>query len=345
MKEIDIVGTILKVFKEPKLLGKILIASAILGVIVALAKPKEYTAFVTLAPEVTGMGMSQSLGNIASAVGFDLGGANPSTDAIYPDIYPNVFASNDFVLDLFDIQVTQLNDTTPRRYYDHLVFDKKIPFWSYPSIWIAELLTAPEEGGTATINPFKLSKTQDGVCNLIKKNIHCQIDKETNVITINVTDFDPQVAAIMADTVQVRLQQYITVYRTKKARNDLEFAQTIFDEAYADYIVAQKAYNRYAEANTDVIIPSYKSQLEDLENEMQLKYNLYNQAATQLQTAKTKVQERTPAFTIVQNSTVPIRASSTPRSVIVILFMFLGFMADAIWVVFGRALVAKLRKK
>jgi uncharacterized protein involved in exopolysaccharide biosynthesis len=62
---------------------------------------------------------------------------------------------------------------------------------------------------------------------------------------------------------------------------------------------------------------------------MQLKYTIYQQVVEQLQLAKAKVQERTPAFTIVQEATVPIKHSSRPKVVSLIIWMFLGFMLRA----------------
>ena len=44
-----------------------------------------------------------------------------------------------------------------------------------------------------------------------------------------------------------------------------------------------------------------------MENEMQLKYDAYTTLDKQLQAAKAKVQERTPAFTMIKGSSVPIK--------------------------------------
>ena len=73
---------------------------------------------------------------------------------------------------------------------------------------------------------------------------------------------------------------------------------------------------------------------------MQLKYNVYSQAEQQVNTARLKLQERTPAFTIIQNSTVPILASSTPRILIVAFFIFIGILFDSFWVLYLKKLLA-----
>ena len=59
---------------------------------------------------------------------------------------------------------------------------------------------------------------------------------------------------------------------------------------------------------------------------MQLKYTIYQQVVEQLQLAKAKVQERTPAFTIVQEASVPVKHSSRPKIVTLIIWMILGFL-------------------
>jgi capsule polysaccharide export protein KpsE/RkpR len=122
------------------------------------------------------------------------------------------------------------------------------------------------------------------------------VDKKTSVISITVTDQDPLIAALIADSAKQRLQTFITNYRTNKARNDLSYMEKLYNEAKEQYSRARQLYASYSDANQELLLESYKSKEEDLENEMQLKYNIYTQVTEQLQLAKAKVQERTPAF-------------------------------------------------
>lgn len=347
--EIDILGIIKKVLKEGRLLLSFILIFAVIGVIVALNKQKIYTTTVILAPEISGGGsLPESLSSIASMVGVNLGNSGGGVDAIYPQIYPDVLTSSDFIINLFDVQVKQEKDSLYKTYYDHIINDAKIPFWAYPSIWISELLKDKdaEQDNNTRINNFKLTKKQNDILNFIRSNISCIVDKNTNVISISVNDFDPVVSATMADTIQKQLQQYITMYRTKKARNDVEYAQKLYDEARQQYVKARQTYGSYADANEDLLLESYKTKRDDLENEMQLRYNIYNQIAQQLQLAKAKVQEQTPVFSIIQGATVPLKASSMPRSFLVIIYMFVGVLADAAWVLYLRDIVkSKITKR
>lgn len=346
-REIDIIGMLKKIWAAKKTLLVFIIIFTIIGIVVALNRQKKYTANVMLAPELTSpMNISSSMSDLASMVGIDLKSSGNQLDAIYPQIYPDVFASNDFVLKLFDIKV-KTQDNTVKTYYDHLTKDPKTPFWEYPMMWISSLMEKKQatSNGTSKLNPFKLTKQQDGVCGAIKHNIQCLIDKETGVIVINVEDIDPQVAAIVADTLQNRLQEYITRYRTKKTYNNLQYAKKIYAEAKSQYIKSRQLYGSYSDANTDLILQSYKLKEEDLENEMQLKYNAYTQAATQLLDAQNQLQLSTPAFTVLQSATIPLQASSTPRSTTVIIFMIVGCILDAIWVLFLQDLIIPIIRK
>ena len=79
---------------------------------------------------------------------------------------------------------------------------------------------------------------------------------------------------------------------------------------------------------------------ERLENEMQLAYNAYSQNAQQLQTARDKVQERTPAFTILQAASVPAKPTQPKRVVFVAVMLILSFLASCLWII-GRDVVKR----
>ena len=137
----------------------------------------------------------------------------------------------------------------------------------------------------------------------------------------------------MADSVKNKLQTFITDYRTSKARNDLHYTERLYTEAKNSYERARQAYGSYGDANTDVILESYKLKSEDMENDMQLKYNAYSALAAQLQTAKAKVQESTPAFTTLQSATVPIKPAGPKRMIIVLVIVFLTFIVNGFYAV------------
>lgn len=347
-REIDVLKLATLVLAEKKKLAIAIVIAAIVGVTVALNTEKEYTSTVILAPELTGAGaISDNISDLASMVGVNLKNSSSSIDAIYPEIYPDVLSSSDFIVKLFPVKVSLSKTGVQKSYYDHLTQDVHVPFWSYPKIWITSIFKKKDKTNSTSqkLNSFWLTKDQDNACSAIRGRLNCKIDKKTSVITINFTDNDPLVSAQMADTIQQRLQQYIIIYRTKKARNDLAYSEKLCAEARNNYKKAQEQYSSYADANQDVILESFIAKRDEKENNMQLLYNVYNQLCQQVQAARAKVQERTPAFTTIQKATVPLKASNTPRSQIVLLFIILGIIVDSAWVLFLRKIVNNIFHK
>ena len=302
--------------------------AAILALAVAFDTPREYKSSVMLAPETSSSNsLTSNISSLASMVGMDMN-FGESNDAIYPELYPDLIQSTDFLVSLFPIQVETKDGSVKTSFYDYLKNHNKQGWWNYPNEWLHNLMTSKDDtpGDSAKVDPFRLTKDQYDIAHSIGRSINCSVDKKTSVISIEVTAQDPLVAAMMADSVRNRLQAFITSYRTKKARNDLAYMEQLFGEAREQYVKARQQYAAFVDANQDVILQSYKSKEEDLENDMQLKYNAYTQIYEQLQLARAKVQERTPAFTTLQNATVPVKHSNTPKVFILILFVFLAFI-------------------
>ena len=305
------------------------LTAGVIGVLLAFGTPKIYQSTVVLAPEESGNGFSGSISSLASMVGMNMK-IGKTGDALYPEIYPDLMVSTDFIVGLFPITVTKDKTGEQYTYQDYLQNHQKLAVGEYPMALIFSLIdklkSDDEPGPGHQVDPFRLTKKEDEVAKAITHNINCSVDKKTNVITIVVEDQDPLIAATVADSVQLHLQRAITEYRTKKARNDLEYMNQLFVEARKQYDKARQTYAAYADANQEVVLQSYRMKEEDLENDMQLKYNIYQQVVGQLQLAQAKLQERTPAFTIVQRASVPIKHSSRSKLMTLIIWMFLGFM-------------------
>ena len=300
-----------------------------IGVALAFATPKIYKSTVMLAPEESGSGFSGSISSLAAMVGMNMK-IGQTGDALYPEIYPDLMKSNKFIVGLFPIKVTTQKTGETYTYQEYLEHHQRLALHEYPMAWLITLIeklkgTEQTPAGHEP-NPFQLTKQEDDVAKDIRSKIDCSVDKKTSVITIIVEDQDPLIAATVADSVQTHLQHAITDYRTKKARIDLEYMGQLYEEANQQYTKARLKYASFGDANSKVVLQSVQSYMDELENDMQLKYNIYQQVVEQRQLAKAKVQERTPAFTIVQDATVPLKHSSRPKIVTLIIWMFMGFM-------------------
>ena len=317
--------------KHKRLYKKVLAITFVVGCILMLSIPNYYKCEVMLAPELSASGSRNTLSTLAASFGMKLGTGTVGNEALFPTLYPDLMNSVDFKASLFNIPIHRLDSTRIMSYYDYLAYEQKMPWWSAGIKASVEFLIdlLPLEEDTIDqhrVDPFMLTKEQTEIVKLIDKKVVCDVDQKTMVITIEVKDQDPLIAATIADSVKVRLQDFITEYRTKKAKIDLEYNRKLYKEAKERYDKARRLYASFADANQDMILQSARTKLIDLENDMQLKYNAYNTVASQLTAAEAKVQEETPAFTTLQSATVPVKKAGPARAKMVLVFLFLAFL-------------------
>ncbi len=314
--------------KYKKLYYKTLGIALVLALIIGFSLPKTYNCKILLAPE-TGGGSSNlgGLAALASSFGVSVGAGGQGGDAITPNVYPELMKSVDFKTSLFPIKVKQKKDKKTMSYYDYLKYEWRVPWWE-------DLfgLTAPKPIKDTLVNTFELTPEQARIAGLAIKNVECKIDKKTNLISIEVRAQDPYVAAQLADSVKNRLQDFLTGYRTKKARYDLDYALKLNRQAKKDYERARLLYSEYVDANQEIYLLSAMQKQNDLENEMQLQYNNYTATSAQVLAAQAKVQETTPSFTTVQSATVPLGPSGPKKELIMIICLFLAALGTTIYV-------------
>lgn len=336
-KKINLVDILLLIKHDKRQMLIYVGIAAVLGLVAAFTTPRTYKCSVMLAPEESGSGFSGSISSLASMVGMNMR-IGQTGDALYPEIYPDLVSSTDFIVKLFPITVTTKDQKLSCDYYTYLTKHRKTALFDYPKVgftWLMRKLRPAEQQpasgkGDGPKTPLWLTRAQAEVVLDMSSAIVCSVDKKTSVITLSVTDQDPLIAATVADSVKAHLQVAITDYRTKKARVDLEYMQKLFNEARQQYDKARQLYASYADANQDVLLQTYKMKQDDLENDMQLKYNIYTTLVEQLQLAKAKVQERTPAFTEVQSATVPVKPSSRGKAATLLIWMMLGFVVRSV---------------
>ncbi len=331
LQPIDFGGIWQALIKNRKLYYIVLPIAFVVAMVIGKSIPNYYRCEVLLAPETGSGGKSAGqLASLASSFGVSLGsGGNAGGDAITPSLYPDLMKSTDFKTSLFPIKVHGKNDKTSITYYDYLKNEWKEPWWED-----FFGLMAPEKKKDTLVNNFELTGEQSRIAGVIMKNVVCKIDKKTDLISITVTSQDPYVTALLADSVKTRLQDFLTEYRTQKARHDLEYAEVLLSQAKKDYEHARQKYVEFVDANQDIVLESIRQKQTDLENDLQLQYNNYNTLCAQVLAYKAKVQEATPAFTTLQRATVPLGPAGPKRPQIIFVCLFLAALFTTVWILY-----------
>ena len=349
-QEIEIIQLIRLIWHNRKVIIKWSLIGACIGLIIGFSIPKEYTTTVKLSPETQGAKSSLgSFSSLASMAGINLNSMN-TMDAVYPELYPDVVSSIPFLTNLFSVPVSDQEGELQTVLYDYIFDYTRTSWWNEVLSWpskvvggFVSLFQQKTERESDTLSTFYLTRNEMKVLENLKERINCIVDKKTNVITLEVTMQDPWISATLTDTIMSNLQQYITNYRTNKARLDLQYTQKLFEDARRSYYAAQQIYANYVDKNQNIVLQSVRAEQERLRNEMDLAYNLYNQMAQQLQVAKAKVQEQVPVYTIIQPATVPLKPSKPSKLMILIGLVCLSGIAAIGWTLFGKDFITQLR--
>lgn len=341
--QIDWMGILRQVLAIRKKLYKAAAVGVVLGILIALGTPKQYTVSITLSPE---MGSSKSGSGLASMAASFLGGSigSDSPDALNATLTPDIVTSTPFLMELFDARVVSQDkqiDTTFTAYLDEqksswISYVLKVPGMAIGGIKSLFSNKEQEETDTVQEGTIELNEKDAAKLGSLRKAIVTEVDKKTAITTLSVTLQDPKVTATIADSVVSKLQQYITAYRTSKAKEDCQYLEKLYKERQQEYYDAQQRYARYVDANSNVVFQSTLAERERLQNDMNLAYQVYSQVAQQLQVARAKVQEEKPVFAVVEPAVVPLNPSGTSRKVIVLGFIFLAVAFTGAWELLGK---------
>ena len=323
-----------KIWDNRKLFYKVLPIVFVLSCIYIFSLPRYYKSETTLAPEMENSGASGVLGSLASSFGFDLSEMQ-TTDAITPLLYPDLMEDNGFVSSLMNIKVVSQDEEINTTYHDYLQSHQKEAWWNYPINLIKSLLPKKDDKGGSKngYDPYNLTRKEDDILNKARKKIEIDIDKKTGVISIDVEAQDPLICKILADSIKERLQIFITDYRTNKARTDYQYYKKLTEEAKHEYEKARQQYGSLSDANSKAALRSVELKIEDMENDMQLKFNAYTTINTQLQAAKAKVQEKTPAFTVLKGAAVPIKPTGPKRMIFIFGMLILAAFGTMVYII------------
>ena len=283
-QEIDLIELAQKLWKERKFLLKGCGIAVVVGLIVAFSIPKEYTTTVKLAPETQDAAKKSSLGGLAAMAGINLNAA-AGADAISPDLYPDVVQSTPFLLELFPVEVTDKEKELSTTLYDYMSEHQRKAWWGY-------IVSAP-------------FKALGAVMSLISGDE----EESEGLNPYHLTKDQEEVVKALQERVSVSVDKKTLVITASVQMQDPVIS------AQMTKVVLENLQN---------YITNYRTEQERLKNEMTLTFNVYNTLAQKLEQDKLRVQEETPVYTVIEPATVPLKASSPKKALILVGFVFLA---------------------
>lgn len=317
-----------------KILRWALVAS-LFGIMIGFSKPKEFVSMAVVAPELVTRGNSSGLSSLASLAGFNMN-TLAMTDAMHPDLYPEIVKSQNFMISLFDMPVTvETKDSLVHTdLYDYMLNYTKSPWWGvilgFPHVamdWMKGLFEKEDPiddaEGHENVSRVRLTKEQERVALALSKSISATVEKKTYVLKIKVKMQDRVIAAQVANQIIANLKAFVISYRTGKAQESVDYYKAVEDETLAEYLKAQREYSRYVDSHKGFVMQSSMIEQQRLQNIANLKFQMYNQTAQNLLMARAKVQLEAPVLVVIQPGMAPHKGRPS-KVKLALLWFFLG---------------------
>ena len=353
--EIDLIALAKTLWNGRKTVIKVTCVFMAIGLFIALFSAPQYTATTVIRPVLSSgskSGLSGSLGGLAAMAGINLGDAGSSSAELPPSLYPQITGSFSFQKTMFETQLNISELGGPVSYKEYykkhhrpsLLQNLKKYTIGLPGVLIDALKGDSMEGEKSIKGINTMSVGELKLVELLEKQISLNINEKEGYISLSATLPEALAATQLVLNAQTVLQEAVIAFKIKKATEDLNFTKELYIEKKVAFEKTQATLARYRDTNRNTTTALAQTELERLQSVNELAFSIYSELAKQVETQKIQVKEDTPVFAVLQEAVVPLEKSGTSKSLILVIWTFLGVVLG-IGFVFGKTFLTDVKKK
>ncbi len=331
-----------RVKRDKKVIFYCLAITIPIGLLLAFGTTPQYSASMRIMP-YGAAAPSGGLSSLAGLAGLNMNrGAGQTT--VLPEMYPDIAQLLDFRIAISEtpLYFSSMGDfVTPTTYfteYSAPSFADNVKKYTIglPNLVIGSVIgwfKSEDEslsiGEDPTPNIAKYPKEYLKLVTSIGESYTVETEKLKdfrNVTSLKISAImpDAEAAAGLTKVVADQLMETVIQFEIRKTKDELVYLEEQHDKMELRYINAQAALANFRDRTRNTTSFNTQSQLERMQNEFTLSYNLYSSVRSQLEEARIKLNHDTPVFTILENVVVPNEPSAPRKGRILFLSLFLG---------------------
>jgi hypothetical protein len=337
--KIDLKDLVIPIWNARKQIFLTTILFTLLGAIIGFLTPPTYTASSTFLPQNAQSGTGGgSLGGLAALAGINLGSPFEGGD-IPPSMFPKLLASEPFRQKIIDSKIFIGKDSI---YYKDYLKNQPIPILELikgytlglPGKLVGFLSFSKEQNfqvaNQAETNKF--SYVDYGLINSILGKINISYNQKEGLISIDVVEGDPIVAAEVAMVTEQVLKGWISDYKIKNAKSQYDYIEKQFQIKESEFFAIQGKLASFKDRNQNIFSASNLTNLDRLQSEFDLASSIYSELAKQKAQAAISLNKETPTFMTLDPVKIP-QGKTAPRiSQYLIGGAFLGLLFSCSWI-------------
>ena len=330
--QIDIIVLLSKVWYHKKSILKTVVIFGVIGIIVALSTPNKYTASSLFTPNYSGQsGGSSGLKGLASLAGINVGSME-GTKEVSPMLYGKITEGVTFKKALLTAPIENIEGVQTLKDY----FVQKESESSFLGTLKGYTIGLPGK----VIDWFKSDATETRLkvvqgIEAISEDDYEYFEAIDEILTLSINDKDgfiemiavsenPKLAAQVAKNGEVILQNQIIAIKTKSSLELLRYLEGQYEAKKVLLNKAQERLSTFKDRNLNIATNSFSIQQTRLESELRTAGVVFDNVVTQLEQVKLQVTKDTPVFSILKPVVFPNEKSDPKRSLIVVVWLFLG---------------------
>jgi len=330
--QIDIIAVLSKIWNRKKFILKTIAVFGVIGVLVAVSTPNQYTASSMFTPNYGG-GSSGSSGlkGLASLAGINLGSGGQTSKEISPMLYGKILESVTFKQQLLEAPLKNLGDVkTLRAYFEENTSTSVLGTVKEYTIGLPGKIIglfkedAKESVFETVVGVASVSKEDMGFYKAIDGMLTLSINDKDGFIEMIAKSENPQVAAQIAKNGELILQNQIIEIQTKSSLELLSYLEEQYAEKRDLLTKTQDRLSNFKDRNLNISSSSFSNVQSRLETELQTVTAVFQNVVTQFEQVKLQVTKDTPVFSIIKPVVFPNEKSEPKRSLILIIWLFLG---------------------
>jgi len=353
--EIDLIQLAKTLWADRRIVIRTTLIFMVLGLFIAMFSAKEYAASTTMVPQSSegGSKLGGGLGGLAAMAGINLasmeGGAT-----MPPTLYPKIMTSVPFQKKMMGtiISVEGLDkEVTLADYYENVHkpgifgiikrYTIQLPRYLINSIRGSITVTGSKQNMSELLT---ITFKEKLLMEKLNKQLSLEVNEKDGYVKISARMPEARQAAEIVLKAQILLQEAIIDFKIKKAKDQLIFIEERYAEKQEVFIAAQEKLASFRDQNRNMRTAMAQSRMERLQSEFSIASSVFSELAKQLEAQKIQVMEDTPVFTIIEPVSIPFERSKPKRSMILIVWTFLGGVVG-VGMVFGKLFFESIKEK
>ena len=333
---IDVIALLTTLWQSRKFIVKTILIFFVFGVLIALLSPVKYKASTVFVPQLGSEVKAPSgLSSLASLAGINLSSGNQGGD-ISPLLYPNLSSNIPFKLALLSAPITEdTSDTLDVQFY--LLSQKSginiLSTIKKYTIGLPGLLFSSDTNTSSSQSSLiSLTEEEEELVEMLSEKYTVSVNEKEGYVAVSALDKNPVIAAELVRIITANLQDEIIQKRLEKVQNNLDFTQNQYNQKKLEFEKIQDRLARFKDRNQNISSSLFLNELERIQAEYSIALKVVTELATQVESAKLRVNKDTPIFSVIDPVTVPTQKEYPKRKNIVVLFLFFGFVIASTYI-------------